>query len=206
MKTPREGDIEREVVPRAVDARVDQELAFHLEMRTRELIARGVEPAEAERQARDSFGDVSGVRAELRRIGRATDGAERRTRFVAEAAQDIRFAWRMVMRRRSASLLIIAVLALGIGAATAIFSVVDGVLLRPLPFPEPDRLAAVWIGQPSLAGDPVLGSFAEATPVGNEEYRAIRRATRGFATIGLFGMGSVNLATDDGAEPVSLGV
>jgi putative ABC transport system permease protein len=205
MKTPREGDIEREVVPRAVDARVDQELAFHLEMRTRELIARGVEPAEAERQARDSFGDVSSVRAELRRIGRATDGAERRTRFVAEAAQDIRFAWRMVMRRRSASLLIIAVLALGIGATTAIFSVVDGVLLRPLPFPEPDRLAAVWIGQPSLAGDPVLGSLAEATPVGNEEYRAIRRATRGFATIGLFGMGSVNLATDDGAEPVSLG-
>ena len=51
MKTPREGDIEREVVPRAVDARVDQELAFHLEMRTRDLIARGVGPAEAERQA-----------------------------------------------------------------------------------------------------------------------------------------------------------
>jgi len=206
VRQPREGDIEREILPRAVDDKVDAELAFHLEMRTRELVARGVPEAEARERALAGFGDFGGVRAELARIGQASEGAARRTRFIAEAVQDARFAWRMVTRRRAATLLMVAVLALGIGATTAIFSVVDAVLLRPLPFPEPDRVAAVWIGQPSLADDPVLRGYAEATPVGFAEYQAIRSATTSFAQIGLWGMGSQTLVTEDGAEPVPVGV
>lgn len=206
MREPREGDIEREIVPRAVTEKVDSELAFHVEMRTRELIARGVPEKDARAQAVAPFGDFGGMRAELTRIGRSSESSERRTRFVAEALQDVRFAWRMVARRRAATILMIGVLALGIGATTAIFSVVDGVLLRPLPFPEPDRLAAVWLGQPSLAKDPVLSFLAEATPIGTEEYRAIVSSSPGFAAVGLWNMGSANLATDNGAEPVSVGV
>lgn len=206
MREPREGDIEREIVPRAVGDKVDSELAFHIEMRTRELIARGVPANEAHEQALAAFGDFGGVRAELTRIGRVSESTAHRMRVIAEAIQDARFAWRMVVRRRSATMLMIAVLALGIGATTAIFSVVDGVLLRPLPFNEPDRLAAVWIGQPSLAKDPVLSWLAEAGPMGAEEYLAIRRATPSLASIGLWQMSSSTLATDDGAEPVSVGV
>lgn len=206
MREPREGDIEREIVPRAVNEKVDSELAFHVEMRTRDLIARGVPEKEAREQALAAFGDFGGMREELTRIGRSTEGSERRTRFVAEAIQDVRFAWRMVARRRAATMLMIGVLALGIGATTAIFSVVDGVLLRPLPFPEPDKLAAVWLGQPSLAKDPVLSWLAEATPVGNEEYRAIRDANPGFASVGLWQMGMSTLSTDNGGEPVSVGI
>ncbi|MCE9601821.1 MAG: ADOP family duplicated permease [Gemmatimonadetes bacterium] len=206
MKEPREGDIDREIVPRAVDEQVDSELAFHLAMRERDLVARGVPAAEAREQALAAFGDMGGVRAELTRIGRASEGSARRLRLVAEAIQDARFAWRMVARRRAATLLIIVVLALGIGATTAIFSVVDGVLLRPLPFNEPDRLAAVWIGQPALANDPVLASLAEATPIGTEEYHAMRDATGSFVAIGLWNMGSATLTTEDGAEPVPVGV
>lgn len=206
MKESREGDIDRQILPKAVDEKIDSELAFHLEMRERDLIARGVPAAEAREQALAGFGDMGGVRAELTRIGRSSEGTERRMRILAEALQDARFAWRMVARRRAASLLIIAVLALGIGAITAIFSVVDGVLLRPLPFEEPDRLAAVWIGQPSLAGDPVLGFLAEATPIGTGEYHAMRDATPSFAGIGLWIMSSATLNSDDGAEPVSVGV
>jgi predicted permease len=206
MRAPREGDIEREIVPRPVGDKVDAEMAFHVDMRTRELIARGVPPDAAREQALAAFGDFGGVRDELTRMGRATEGAQRRTRFFAEAMQDIRFAWRMVARRRAATALMIGVLALGIGATTAIFSVVDSVLLRPLPFPEPERLAAVWIGQPSLAGDPVLSWLAEATPIGTGEYRAIREASPGLASIGLWNMSSANLTTESGAEPVSVGV
>lgn len=206
MRTPREGDIEREIVPRAVSEKVDSEMAFHVEMHTKELIARGI-PAEAAReQALAAFGDFGGVREELTRIGHATEGSQRRMRFVTEAMQDVRFAWRMVARRRAATMLMIGVLALGIGATTAIFSVVDGVLLRPLPFPEPERLAAVWIGQPSLAADPVLSWLAEATPVGTGEYRAIRDASPGISSMGLWNMGSANLMTERGAEPVPVGI
>lgn len=206
MRPPREGDIEREIIPRAVDDKVDAEMAFHIEMRTRELVARGVPPDAAREQAMAAFGNLGSVRDELTRIGRASEGRARRGRFVAEALQDVRFAWRMVARRRAATMLMIGVLALGIGATTAIFSVVDGVLLRPLPFPEPDRLAAVWIGQPSLADDPVLSWLADATPVGTGEYRAMRDASPGIASMGLWNMGSINVITDNGAEPVPVGV
>jgi predicted permease len=205
MNEPREGDIERHILPKAVDEQVDSELAFHLEMRERELIARGVPPAEAREQALAAFGDMGGVRAELTRIGRSTESSERRLRFLAEALQDARFAWRMVARRRAATLLIIAVLALGIGATTAIFSVVDGVLIRPLPFDEPDQLAAVWIGQPALADDPVLSWLAEATPIGSGEYHAMRDATPSFSGMGLWTLGTSTLTTDEGTEPVPVG-
>jgi hypothetical protein len=63
----------------------------------------------------------------------------------------------------------------GIGAATAIYSVVDSVLLRPLPFDAPDRIAAVWITQPAIANDPVLSWLANATPMGSSEYDALRQ-------------------------------
>src|SRR5215203_1757416 len=113
MRQPREGDIERDIVPRPVSDKVDAELEFHVDMKTRELIVRGVAPHDAREQALAAFGDISGVRAELTRIGRTTEMNERRARFFADAWQDVRFAWRMVTRRRAATMLMIGVLALG---------------------------------------------------------------------------------------------
>lgn len=206
MRPPREGDIEREIVPRAVGDMVDAELAFHIEMHTRDLIARGLSPEAARERALAGLGDMGNMRAELTRIGRSSAGTARRMRFFSDVMQDAQFAWRMITRRRATTMLMIAVLAIGIGATTAIFSVVYGVLLRPLPFPEPNRLAAVWIGQPSLANDPVLSWLAEATPLGTREYHAIRNASPRITAMGLWNMGSANLVTDNGAEPVPVGV
>lgn len=202
----RDDQIEREIVPRPVSSRVESELDFHVEMRTRELIARGVAPDEARARAVAAFGDFHRVTAELNRIGRATEGARRRSRFIGEALQDARFALRMIRRRRSAAVLTVGILSLGIGASTAIFSVADGVLLRPLPFYEPDRVAAVWIAQPALARDPVLGWMADATPMGNEEYQALRTHATSFDEIGLWSTATATLASDAGAEQVPIGV
>ena len=80
--------------------------------------------------------------AELNRLERSTDRTERRTRYLAELAYDWRFALRMIARRRTFAAIAIGTLALGIGANTAAFSVVHAVLLRPLPFPEQERLVA----------------------------------------------------------------
>jgi len=90
-----------EVIQPPVDKRVDSELAFHIEMRTRELIAQGIRPDEARRQAAERFGNLDQVAAELRRLERQTDRTVRHTRYVAELMHDWRFALRMIARRRS---------------------------------------------------------------------------------------------------------
>ena len=92
------------------------------------------------------------------------------------------FALRMIARRRTFAAVAIGTLALGIGAATAIYSVVDTVLLRPLPFDAPDRIAAVWITQPSIASDPVLSWLANATPMGRRSTTRFVRTRRRCAT------------------------
>ena len=123
-----------------VDADVDEELQFHLDMRERSFRDRGLSETEAREAARRRFGDVEAHRRTLRR----QDARRHRRLRLAERAgewfQDIRYAGRMLRQHRGFSLAVIATLALGIGATTAIFSAVDAALLRPLPFAAPERL------------------------------------------------------------------
>jgi putative ABC transport system permease protein len=193
---------DREIITPSVDKRVRSELAFHIEMRTRELVEQGMSPEDARREAVRRFGNLDAISADMVKIGRQTEGIMRRARFITEATQDARAALRLLARRRSFAALAIGTLALGIGAATAIYSVVDGVLLRPLPFEEPDRIAAVWITQPTLATDPVISRYAYATPVGNEEYQALRRGTKTFQELALYTGGFVTLNTDAGSQRI----
>ena len=193
---------ERDIITPSVDKRVSSELAFHIEMRTRELIESGMTPDDARREAVRRFGDLGEVSADLVKIGKQTDDIMRRTRFFAESMHDAQSALRILARRRGFAALAIGTLALGIGAATAIYSVVDGVLLRPLPFDDPDRIATVWITQPSLANDPAISRYATATPVGNEEYQALRRDAKSLHDIALYSGGFVTLTTDVGSERI----
>ena len=183
-----------------VDKRVANELAFHIEMRTRELVAQGVDPVVARRMAAERFGDIDQVAAELNRLERGTDRTVRRARYFAELTHDARFAFRMMARRRTFAALAIATLALGIGAATAIYSVVDSVLLRPLPFDEPDRIAAVWLAQPSVAKDPVISWLAEATPMGPVDYNALRQQSRTLRDLAMWAPRPMTLTTESGTE------
>lgn len=188
---------------RSVPREVEDEFAFHLAMRARDLVARGVPAAEAERMAAAEF-DVAGTMQECRNIGHRRERSMRRARVLSELRQDLRFAFRLLRCRRAFAALAIVTIALGIGATTAIFSVVDGVLLRALPFKEPGRLAAVWIAQPSLAKDAVLARNAMSTVLGSEDYFAVRDNTPSFESIGLWGVGSTLLSTDGATERVRL--
>lgn len=127
----------------SVDREVDSELAFHLEMTTRELVAQGMTREAAEAEARRRFGDSAAVNAECRRYGSERDRRERRTEYLDELRQDIGFAVRQLARTRGFTTIAILTLALGIGATAVMFSAVDAVLLRQLPFAEPARVVGL---------------------------------------------------------------
>jgi putative ABC transport system permease protein len=123
---------------------VDAELAFHVEMRTREYIARGLDPELARANAIGRFGDLQRVNETCRRIGEGRERDMRRAEWIQEMGQDARYALRQLARMPGFTAVAALTLAIGIGATTAIFSIVHAVVLKPLPFPEPDRLVRVY--------------------------------------------------------------
>ncbi|RPJ54738.1 MAG: hypothetical protein EHM23_28270, partial [Acidobacteria bacterium] len=120
---------------RAIDAEVDEELQFHLEQAMQMHVARGVPPDEARRLAAISLGGVTQTREAIREV---------RTTWIEAAWGEMRYGMRTLWRTPAFTLPAAIVLALGIGGATAVFSVLDGVLLRPLPYVEPGELVRVW--------------------------------------------------------------
>ena len=126
-----------------IRADVTDEFAFHLDMRTAELTREGMSPSDARAQALREFGKVASSAQVLAQLG---DNVERRRRighFAAELWQDAGLGLRLLARGPGFAAVAILTLALGIGANTAIYSVLDAVLLRPLPYPEPGRLMLV---------------------------------------------------------------
>lgn len=136
-----------------VAGEVGDEVAFHLEMQARDLEARGLTPADALAEARRRFGDVDQARAELGDIDRARVRRAWRAEWWESFAQDLRYSARMLRRDARLTVFAILIVALGVGASVTVFSVVNALLVRPLPFRDADRL--VWISNgnsPDLSG------------------------------------------------------
>ncbi len=156
--------------PRDIRDDVDAELRFHLDARTDALTAGGLTPDAARRQALHEFGDVNDARDYMRTIDGRAERAGRRRTALDELRQDVGYAVRALRRAPLFALTAVVTLALGIGANVAIFSVVHGVLLRPLPYPEPAQLYRVWAANRT---DGVTDS--PVSPVDIDDWRAARR-------------------------------
>jgi predicted permease len=115
---------------------LDEELQFQLDQSTQTNIAAGMTPEEARRQARIAFGGVERTREQCYE--------QRPGRLLEAVLQDVRYALRWLGRNPIFTIAVITTLALGIGATTAVFSVVDSVLLRPFPYPNSERVVRIW--------------------------------------------------------------
>jgi len=117
------------------DVELERELSFHVDEHVSDLIARGVPPDAAKREARLALGGPEQVKEQCREV--------RRTRWLDDLVRDGRYAIRTVRREPGFAAAIVLILALGIGATTAMFAVINGVLLRPLAYRDSDRLVSL---------------------------------------------------------------
>jgi predicted permease len=144
---------------RSADRRLQEEIAEHIAFQTEENIRAGMSPSAARRLAAIKFGATEAIRE--------YHHAEQSLPFVENLFQDLRFAVRMLLRSPGFSLIAIATMALGVGATTAIYSVIDATLLHPLPYPHPSELVHIEANLPGVGARDVGVSIPELRDLQN---------------------------------------
>jgi putative ABC transport system permease protein len=128
-----------------LDREVDEEIAFHIEMRTRELVEQGIDAKAAREIVLARLGDLSRLKRTCEDLGRKRDRETRMTQWLEEIRHDVATALRQMKGSPGFTTVAALTLALGIGANSAIFALADATFLRPLPFTQPqDRLVMIW--------------------------------------------------------------
>ncbi len=170
-----------------LEEELDEEVRFHLEREIEENIARGMSPEEARMAALRSFGGVERVKEESR--------DERGVRFLKEVWQDLRYGGRMLWKNPGFTLVAVITLALGIGANTAIFSVVNAVLLRPMPYPHAERM--VYVLEGDLSDPKFEGSYSP------QNFTDIWSRNRSFDSYSALSFASFTLTGDQQPEALN---
>ncbi|HEU4563451.1 MAG TPA: ABC transporter permease [Gemmatimonadaceae bacterium] len=168
-----------------VDTDVADELQFHIDMRAREYEQRGMAPAEARRAALERFGDVERIGGELRAHDRRRERGRQRREHMSDVGQDVRYGLRGLRRAPGFTTVAVLTLALGIGATTAIFSVVNGIVLHPLPYPDAERIVMVWMDNRRMGVREDLHSWPN--------FADLRAQNRVFERLAAFSPGGYNL-------------
>jgi putative ABC transport system permease protein len=174
---------------RAVERELNDELRFHFEQQVEKFVQSGISSQEARRRARLMFGATEEIKEECREA--------RGVLFLENLLQDLRYGLRTIRKSPGFTAVVVLTLALGIGVNTALFTIVHGVLLSPLPFPRPQRLVSLWERN-------VVGETAYNVVSGGVFADWQRQATS-FQQMALIGENSANLSGDGGPLPESIG-
>ena len=172
-----------------VERDLDAEVRAHLAMLIDEKVDAGMSTEEARRAARVEFGGIDQVKEQVRDARMGT--------MVEQVWQDARYALRMLRKNPAFTAIVVITLALGIGVNTAIFSLVDGILLRPLPYEQPDRLVRLIQSQRQLGLD--TWNLSQAS------FAAIRDNTHSLEAVAAYSTSGSNLTGDGDPERVSIG-
>jgi putative ABC transport system permease protein len=173
---------------------VDDELRFHLEMRIRDLVGTGMTPAAARAEAERAFGDVRGIREACVTIDERRNRREHRVEVFDHMWQDIRFAARALRRSPSFTAAAVLCVALGVGVTTTIFSAVNAILIRPLPYPGADRLVVVYAQN--------VARNYHGSNISYPDFLEWRDRNRSLSALGLWTWSSHSLSGEGDAERV----
>ena len=177
-----------------VQSDVDREIAFHVEERTRELIGRGVDPANAHAAALREFGNVGEARRELEAIDRRRVRELRRSDWWSDLRQDVRYGVRSLLKAPLFTVLATVTLALGIGVNAAVFGVLKSVLLDALPYGDSEHLVRVY-------GRVVDGSL-ERGVLSAGTVMTIRDRQRSFSSIAAFAGAPIDVVFGASEGPI----
>jgi putative ABC transport system permease protein len=159
---------------------LEAELAHHLEQRALKNAAAGMDAAEARYAARRQFGNVTSLKEQTREVWGGN--------WLAALRQDLRYAARLMRKSPGFTAIAILTLAGGVGASSAVFSLINSILIKPLPYPESDRIIL-----PSLVSPPGINLGSEYFPWGQKQFRLLTRDAHPFQAIGAFQSDSFNL-------------
>ncbi len=163
-----------------IERELDDEIAAHLELAERDARQRGLSPEAARREARLAFGGVEQIKEAHR--------DDRSALWLDNALKDVRYGMAALRREPGFTAVAVAVLALGIGANTAMFSVVDAVLLKPLPFPDPDRIVRVWEAPSATASNSTTTRNFVEFKTRNRTFAALSAESLSTATVHIAGV------------------
>ena len=179
--------------PHSYDREIAEEQAFHVEMQAMHFAHEShgeLSDDDARRQARRRYGNMARHKEEVRTVS-GLGGIEM-------VRQDLRFAWRSFMRTPAFTIVAVATLALGIGGNTAIFSALDALLFRPLPFAEPERLMKVSLTRAAFGEAPANDDALWSYP----KFVTFRNAQKIFSSIALHAEDQATLRIDGDAERI----
>jgi hypothetical protein len=164
----------------------------HIDERADELMEEGMSRDEAERTARRAFGNVALLRERSREVWQ--------WQRIESLLMDLKYVFRRLVRSPGFAITVVLTLAIGIGANTAVFSVLNSVLLRPLPYPEPEQLVSLHLDAP---GAPGLSEFRSELRLSASMYFTFAAHNQSFQSIGLYGPGTASITGLAQPEQVS---
>ena len=179
----------------AVEEEIDDELRFHFDRQVESYIAEGLTPSEAARRARLAFGHLDHIKEEYRdALG---------TRLLDDLKQDVGYGARALLRAPGFTCIALLTVGIGIGASSAIFSVLNAVLIRDLPYGDVKQLVYVGVRNPKLADIPIdlqggIGAFAPS----NADFDDLRRAATSFSSLTIFAQDTLTLIDRDATERI----